>query len=423
MNKVERLIYDLVKSNPKIKKGLRNIYQGFFDLLPRKKQFSLDTIIYKEGFFYGFHDTQPFSNDNTKLLALKYPYNEIKMPSKNDFAEVGYIEFNGEKLGNYISLSKTNAWNFHKGCRLQWVNDEEIIFNCTVDGKLVSKIVNITSRQERIIPYPIDTVSPNGLFATSFSYERLEKHMPGYGYLHSESDSYLDEKTTTKTGLYLINLEDLRRELLVDLKSLSDLTSQKESSIDWDHYVTHTEFSHDSKLISFFHRWSGEYKGKRFTEFMLYDLENKILKRLPTTNLMTSHYVWNNNREIIAYCNYNNQDAHVLFKIDHLDKTHFVAYPQINSDGHQSFASNTSFVTDTYPDKWRMAKLWYVDIITNQKKLIASVFSSKKFQSSPIKGHVACDLHPIVSNDGKYVCFDTVHSGKRSIAIMSLKKI
>jgi len=137
---------------------------------------------------------------------------------------------------------------------------------------------------------------------------------------------------------------------------------------------------------------------------------------------MTSHYDWNNKREIIAYCNYKNQDAHVLFKIDDLESSHYVAYPQINSDGHQSFINDHSFVTDTYPDKWRMAKLYVVDVLTNSKRLIASVHSPKKFQSSPEKGHVACDLHPIVSADGKFVCFDTVQTGKRALAVMKIKE-
>lgn len=420
MNKVEKIVYDLVKSNPKLKKKIRNVYQSFFDGLPRKPQYSVNPIINKEGFFFGFHDLQPFSKDNSKILAVKYPYDEIRMPTGSDYASVGYLNFDGSQLSHFVKLGETNAWNFHKGCRLQWVNEFEIIFNCTVDGKMASKIVDINSGLERVLSFPVDTVSPNGKLATSFSYERLERHMPGYGYIHKDDYSFMEEKAPSETGLFLIDLETSRTKLLVDLKTLSDKTRDMESSLSWHHFVTHSEWSHDSQLISFFHRWTGEYKSKRFTEFMLYDLMSKDIKRIPTTNLMTSHYDWNLNREIIAYCNYNNVDAHILFKIDRLKDSDFICYPQLNSDGHHSFINNTSFVTDTYPDKWRMAKLFKVDIERNEKKLLASVYSPKEFQSSPDKGHVACDLHPIASPDGKFVCFDTVHTGKRSLAIMSL---
>ena len=53
MNKIERFVYDIVKSNPKIKQ-IRNIYQGVFDLMPRKKNYSVNPIILKEGFFMDF---------------------------------------------------------------------------------------------------------------------------------------------------------------------------------------------------------------------------------------------------------------------------------------------------------------------------------------------------------------------------------
>lgn len=40
------------------------------------------------------------------------------------------------------------------------------------------------------------------------------------------------------------------------------------------------------------------------------------------------------------------------------DVAHYqiIAGDVLNSDGHQSFISDTSFVADTYPDKYRMAK-------------------------------------------------------------------
>src|SRR5690606_32995208 len=109
---------------------------------------------------------------------------------------------------------------------------------------------------------------------------------------------------------------------------LASQTKDFEASSVSDHYVTHSDFSHDSKYISFLHRWSGEYKGKRYTELMIYNLETKEYFRAPTTGHMTSHYVWNNKHEIIAYCNYKNLDAHVLLKIDELERSHYVAYPQ-----------------------------------------------------------------------------------------------
>src|SRR5690606_19531668 len=109
---------------------------------------------------------------------------------------------------------------------------------------------NINTLEQEIIPMPIDTVSLDGQFATSFSYERLEEHMPGYGYCHSDEYSFMGEKQPSETGLFLIDLKTKALELVVDLKTLGELSRDLDSSNEWDHYVTHTEFSHDSKLIS-----------------------------------------------------------------------------------------------------------------------------------------------------------------------------
>ena len=88
MTKTERYIYDMVKSTPWLKDLIRNIYQSFFDLLPKKKELFADEYDYKEHFFLGFHDVQPFSEDGTKVLAQRAEI-EGHMPSANDVLHVG----------------------------------------------------------------------------------------------------------------------------------------------------------------------------------------------------------------------------------------------------------------------------------------------------------------------------------------------
>ena len=421
MNSIEKVVYDLVKKNPKLKMFIRDVYQLAFDLLPRKKEYSLNPIDYKEGYFFGFHDVQAFSTDNKSVLANKLHF-DLRMPKKEDFLEIGYFEISNNKLGKYESLGRTNSWNYHKGCRLQWVNESHIIFNCTNHDKMISKIINISNKEEILINYPIDSVSKDGKYATSFSYERLEKFMPGYGYCHSDEISFLNEPASKNTGLFLINLEEKSSRLIVNLMELANQSKDKENSKFSNHYVTHTLFSEDGRYVSFFHRWVGEETRKRYTRLMIYDLKKKEFFQIPT-GFMVSHYVWNKNNQIIAYCNYNGKDAHTLLDVEEFSNSKTIAYPEINSDGHQSFVDSNRFVTDTYGDKFRMSKLYLVNVDSNEVKLIASVYSPNKFQTKDPHKHIACDLHPIVSENGKMVCFDTAKSGKRSLAIMSLDGI
>ncbi|NDV42639.1 hypothetical protein [Flagellimonas sediminis] len=418
MNKLEKLVYDAVKHNPKVKIKIRNMYQSFYDALPNKKDYSVNPIQAKEGHFFGFHDVSPFSFDDTKVLANKLTI-PLRMPEKKDVLEVGYFEIENGQVGDYVKVGESRAWNYHKGCRLQWAGPDHIIYNDADGEQLVSRLYNIHDKTTKKIPYPIDTASLCGKFATSFSYGRLEMTMPGYGYSYDDG-ALKDVKIPKETGLFIGNLEDGTRELVADLQTLNDQGGLTQYPIENAHqYVTHSLFSPDGRYVSFLYRATVvEDILKRWTQMGVYDRETKQLHFSPT-NEMVSHYVWNDKNQIIAYSRVEEQDSHVLFEEPTLQKYKRVAYPQLNSDGHQSFISSSSFVTDTYPDKYRMAKLYKVDIESDKATLLASVNSLKKFQSKAYR-HWCCDLHPRMNRKGDMVCFDSVHTGKRALCVMPI---
>lgn len=417
MNKIERLVYDVVKSNPWLKNSVRNVYQMVFDLMPKKKDFFSGKVDVQKGYFFGFHDLSPFSDDESKVLANK-PKVFLTMPKPDESLEIGYFNFEDGEMHAYVSCAVSKAWNHHKGCRLQWLSTEEIVFNNAFSGKLGSTVFNIKTKESEDLSFPIDTVHRQKRIATSFSYERLEELMPGYGYPYAD-DSYLDENASTNTGLFLIDLENNSSKLLVSLRELVDEIGNSEL-LEYRHYVTHSEFSYDGRYISFLHRWVGDDVMKRWSRLVIYDLESGLFFALPTSG-MVSHYVWNSKNQIVAYCSVNGQDGHVLFDVPTTNSPKQIATTKLNSDGHQSFITDELFITDTYPDKYRTAKIYKVNATTEAVELLASVYSPKKYQSKLPYKHIACDLHPRVSPSGKYVCFDTVFPGTRSIAVMKIK--
>ena len=417
MNKIEKRVFDLVKSAPWLKFLIRNLYQTLFDLLPKPKEFSVHPINYKQGFFFGFHDQTPFSSDGKRILANQLSV-DLRMPEHGEVLNVGFFVHNSGVLRDYKKIGESDAWNYHKGCRLQWVNDDEVIFNTAIKKRLVSKIINIQKDSEKIIDFPVDTVSPNGNFATSFSYERLQELMPGYGYNYSDN-GFLDENAPPETGLFIVDLKENKRKLLVSLKELASTLENENDILSYKHYVTHSEFSTDGKYISFLHRWTKTDIRDRSTELIIYDLQNNSHLSLPTDG-MVSHYIWNKKNEIIAYCRYQGNDSHVIFDIPKLIRVKPIAKKILNSDGHQSFVSNSQFVTDTYPDRYRMAKIYKCDMNTEEVHLLASLYSPKKFQTKDFKKHIACDFHPRMSPDGKFVCFDSIRNDKRSLCVMQI---
>jgi len=371
MNKIEYFIYNRLKQNPKIKLYIRNIYQNFFDLIPKKPDFFCNITYIRENYFFGFHDITPFSKNNEYILANRLTI-PLRMPKPGDKLIVGYFKDIG--LNKYESIDETDAWNYHKGCRLQWlISGKQIIYNHhnRARDEVRARYYDIQKNKYYNLEFPIDTVSPNGKLFTSFSYSRLNKYMPGYGY---------------------------------EFKDYSDINSY------------HPEDSgiiiNDKKNIL---------KFKLSLSVIIINLEDERIHISPTRE-MFSHYVWNPNGSIIAYCRINGIDSHVLFKDFTMQEYIRVAYPILNSDGHQTFSNDPKkFIVDTYPDKKRTARLYEVNIGQNTTKLLASIRSPKVFQSPDYtKNHWACDLHPRLSPDGNYVSFDSVHTGKRAFCIMQI---
>lgn len=420
MNKIEEIVYHALYSHPKLKLAVRNLYQGIFDLMPRKADFFNGNHQVKEGYFFGFHDVTPFSADETKVLACKLAY-DLRMPKAGEGIDVGYLDFMNGKFADFHKIGETFAWNYHKGCRLQWLDDKEVIFNNAVDGKIVSTIVDLELKSSRFLPFPIDTAffSEKEQIATSFSYERLQVCMPGYGYPYSD-ESYLNEKAPAETGLYLMDLNTGDRKLIVSVKILMEKFGREDAD-KYYHYVTHTEFSKDGRYISFLYRRmeDGGDINKRVTMMVVYDRTNDELILLPT-QVSGSHYVWNNKNQIIASCIIDGKSCHVLYDMKDVNDYRIVRPDVLNQDGHQTFITDEIFITDTYPDKWRQAQLYKVDMVKNDVQKILSVNSPKKFQCKTVYNYIDCDLHPRVSPSGNYVCCDTVLTGKRGLLIMNL---
>ncbi len=421
MDKIESFVYHLVSAHPKLKFAIRNIYQEAFDLLPVKKNFFSAPVCCKEGCFFGFHDLSPLSEDDTKCLAQQLFF-DGRMPESGEPVSVGYCIVEDGQLGEYVKIDDSFSWNYHKGCRLQWYGKDTVIFNTVSEGKLSAEICDLKEGTKRFAGSPVDTVYASGNVATSFSYGRLEYCMPGYGYPYEDGEAMLDDDFPKETGLFLLDLRSGEKKLLVSLYELA-MSAPQYTREGYKHFVTHSEFSPDGRYISFLHRWirNGGDRMKRWTRIMVYDTADGSLRELPS-QISGSHYVWNHRHQLLASCVIDGKSCHVLFDMHDLEHFRVIAGDVLNSDGHQSFIDDETFVTDTYPDKRRMAKLYKVHIPSQKVELLAELHSPKQFQSfrKNTVGHIACDLHPRVSSSADYLSFDSPTNGKRALYLMKL---
>lgn len=417
MNKIEKLVYDYLKSNPRLKIFIRNLYQNMLDLFPQKRININNKIIFFPNFFFGFHDLNPFSSDNNSILAHHSDLNNV-YPKLIDKLKIGIIDLESEKFTEY---GHSETWNFHKGARLQWINNSEIIYNSHfIDGTFYSKIINIKNRNFKNIPYPIDSVSNNSKYFTNFSYTRLEYLMSGYGYQQLDVDNYNEEKAPSKTGLRII---DLGSHQIIHFFSIIYLVEFAGLNSFLDHYffyVTHSSFSNNNNKVSFMLRWTKPNNTlKRYSILFVFDLNTKELKILPT-DYMVSHYVWVEEK-ILLYSRINGYDSHYLIDTNNFNDIKFFGKSTLSSDGHQTINKNGEIVIDTYPNRNRIQKLFYFKDKNSHGQLIGEFYHPKKFQSSHKAGHICVDLHPRISSDGNFVSFDSAFNGKRNLCILKLK--
>ena len=415
MNRVELAVYNLVKRNPKVKMGIRNAYQRICDVVPVKSAVARYSISIREGYFFGFHDKCPWSQNNAMLLANQCDI-PPRMPRSDDSVTVGY--FTGEDFRDFTPIAQTNAWNWQQGCMLQWIGGtNSFIFNDFDGASHVARVYDSAGKLTRTLPVPIAALSPSGDYALSYSFERCHVYARGYGYVNGEDP----EQGSERPGSHGIQVLDLTSGQAKDLFSVSDIASLRpDRSMEGAyHYVSHCQFNLCGSRFVFFHRWIKDFNLLR-TRMFSCDLAGRDLFLFPT-NGMVSHVAWRDDGHILAYARVKEkEDRYVLFE-DKTDVYTVVGESCFNSDGHPSYSPNRRWVlTDTYPDRFRVSTLILYDTQTNQRFDLAKLRSPREFASPNLESSWSCDLHPRWDRWGTSICFDSAHTGRRALCTIRL---
>ena len=418
MNRLERIVYNRVRQNPVLKKRIRNLYQSAFDLLPTPRNESAYPIVQRPGHFFGFHDHTPFSCGNRRLLSCHF-HIPLRMPEPGEELTLGF--FDGPEYTDFTPVTTTRAWLWHTGCKLQWRGESnEMVFNDHETRRNVARIVDADSGRSRTLDAPIASVSPDGRWAVGYDFARVQRYMPGYGYLQETDDRQLDAKRPRGNGIHRIDLDSGETRLLMSIEQMAEIEPDDSMAGAW-HFCTHAVFSPGSQRFIFLHRWVHEDVEARKSRMLSMDIDGGNVHVFPTTG-MVSHIGWRNADEVIAYCRIaSHDDQYVLFRDRAPEAFEIIGLGQFSSDGHPSFdPSGRWMVTDTYPDRRRMQKLVLHDVVEDRRYDLANLHMPKRFQTPRPDRHWACDLHPRWDRAGKYICFDASFGGERSLCTVDL---
>ena len=132
----------------------------------------------EEHLFASYYGINSWSADQRYVTVLETPI-KYRLPTENDPATLGLVDL---ETNEFIPLAETRAWNFQQGCMAHWLGtfpNSRIIYNDMVDGKYVSIILDVHTKQKiKTIPYPICAVSPNASTAKRWTWQRMSASSP-----------------------------------------------------------------------------------------------------------------------------------------------------------------------------------------------------------------------------------------------------
>jgi len=169
--------------------------------------------------WFSYYDKLQFDPSGRYALSMEVGF-EHRSPKLDDVIKIGMVDLKNND--RWIELGESRSWCWQQGCMLQWLpgSKNKIIWNDRVSDRFVCHILNFFTGEIRTLPYPIYTISPDGRTAVAPDFRRVQDMRPGYGYA-GLPDPYTDDLAPKDTGIFRIDLETDRRDLIISLADIA----------------------------------------------------------------------------------------------------------------------------------------------------------------------------------------------------------
>lgn len=411
LDKLEIWVHDYILKNAAIRHFMYGLYQRALYVISPKIDFegNVKTITPRDGYEYlfGYYDKCPWDESGRYMLALRVKSATAEADSTAK-AEIVRIDLQADNCVEVLAI--THTWNVQQGCMAQWLDGSMILYNDLRGNRYCAVILNLESKEERILDMPVYTLSADKKTALSLDFSRLHRLRPGYGYANLPEETE-KEKCPDKPCIWKIDIES---NTVIPLLTYADFAAfePRPEMEGAEHKVNHLMLSPDGKRFMVLHRW---FKNKvKYTRLVTCNIDGTGMYNLSDDDFV-SHCCWKNVHEILSYLNkHDGGKGYYLMK----DKTkeYTRMWSELAMDGHPTYSPDGELVvTDTYPNRRRIQSLYLME--GDRVKCIAKVFSPFKYG-----GNVRCDLHPRWSIDKKQICFDASFGGKRSVCVVDVPK-
>lgn len=378
--------------------------------------------------WFGYYDKKEFDPSDRLVLSNQVDF-EGRTPSVDDAIQVGMVDTSDND--RWIPLGSSRAWGWQQGCMLQWRpgSDREVIWNDREGDRHVSRILDIKSRAMRTLPRPIYTLSPDGRWALTADFSRIQRMRPGYGYVGLQ-DPCSSQRAPEESGVWRMDLETGESQLIFSLADAAAIPYRGGPVDQHWNYFNHLLVNPDSSRFIVLHRWRanrGEGQDAEptggFTTRMFTVAIDGSQRHILDPSGYTSHFIWRDPEHVCAWTKPEGKPAAFYLFRDQSPEVDIVGEGVMTRNGHNTYVPHTDqewILNDTYPDRQNRNQNPYLFHVPSGRRVELGAFHSPPAYT----GEWRCDTHPRCSNDGRTVAIDSPHTGSgRQVHLIDIRSI
>ena len=385
--------------------------------------------------WFGYYDKLQFDPTISYVLCMQVDF-EMRSPTENDVIKMGVIDL--QNNDQWTKIGESSSWGWQQGCMLQWIpgSASKVIWNDRRGDKFISILKDIQSGETKELDRAIYAVSPDGKTAIGTNFSRIQNYRKGYGY-PGGIDPYKHQNAPENSGIYKIDLESGKSELILSYKQISKIPNAGEDISDKWHYFNHLLVSTNGERFIFLNRWREapiadevlnnptEYnriRGKYRTRMFTCGINGNDLYLLDPSG-KTSHFIWKDEKFITAWTQPLGKENGFWEFEDKSTNIRQVGKGVMTVNGHNTYLPGTKnewILNEPYPQGKAREQIPYLYHEITNKRIDLGHFH----EPSEYNGEWRCDTHPRASNDGNFVCIDSTHGGNgRQMYLIDIRSL
>ncbi|MBE7558594.1 hypothetical protein HS125_06500 [bacterium] len=361
--------------------------------------------------WFGYYDKYQFDQTDRYVLGMEVGF-DTRDPLPSDEIKLGMVD---RRDGHrWIEFATTNAWCWQQGTMLQWIpgSASDVVYNVRAGDGFGGVVHNPWTGEKRALPRAVYSLHPGGRLALSLNFARLDDTRPGYGY-EGPDDPFASENYPAGDGIYLMDIVSGTSQLIISYDQLAHFQRTPQDG-ERKHWVNVLLFNPSGTRFAFVHRWyppSGGYT----TRLMTANTDGSGLYVVDGWG-SASHFQWYGDDKIVCWTNTPGRGSRYHLFTDQSTDVEILGQGILTENGHMSYSPNREWLlTDTYPNSQRLQTVMLFRPADNRLVVLGRFYSPPAFT-----GTVRCDTHPRWSRDGKTVCIDSAHSGRRQMYLIDV---